>query len=365
MLGLAPALFCTLANLPMRADRVSFAAWKLSRSIAANGPASTLNRRYRDELSGMSANPAARPDGSENHHWTTPAAAAGVADSQLPSPQRARPDTSPLQIQQAIGQWADRLMGLAATLASGPKGRSGCATPGQANSVAGLTESTVRACALDLQRWAGIMELDRGQRDRLTPELRPAQRELHRSRQELLDRRIAGVHARQGVFQDALTGLPNRTSFEERARRALAWHESEARELGLLYIDLNEFKSINEHYGSSVGEELLRIIAGRLTAAVRQEDWVSRHGGTEFLCLLVEIQSERQLVSTAQRLYDAVAAPSQIGRLALSVTPSIGIALYPHHGTTLAALSASADAAVSWAKKHRLGHAFFQPVASR
>lgn len=143
----------------------------------------------------------------------------------------------------------------------------------------------------------------------------------------------------------------------------MAWHEPEARELGLLYIDLDEFKSINDLYGHAVGDELLKIIAARLTDAVRKQDSVSRHGSDEFLCLLVEIQSEQQLVCTAQRLFDAVAAPCQLGQLALSVTPSIGTALYPHHGTTIEALLESADAAMFWAKKHRLGHAFFQPVA--
>jgi diguanylate cyclase (GGDEF)-like protein len=257
--------------------------------------------------------------------------------------------TSALQCKHDVDDLADTLLALAA----------------QMGSVTPVTESAVVACALDLQRLGLVMEHDLRQRDRLTLELRDVQRELRRVRLDLVDSRAHEQRARHSAFHDPLTGLPNRTSFAERARRALAWHEPEARELGLLYIDLDEFKSINDLYGHAVGDELLKIIAARLTDAVRKQDWISRHGGDEFLCLLVEIQSEQQLVFTAQRLFDSVAAPCQIGRLTLSVTPSIGIALYPHHGTTVEALLESADAAMFWAKKHRLGHAFFQPVAAR
>jgi diguanylate cyclase (GGDEF)-like protein len=271
--------------------------------------------------------------------------------------------TSVQQVKHDVDEWADELMALAARLGPGPKGRASCATLEQSLSVARLTESTVVACALDLQRLAVVMENDLHQRDRLTLDLLDTQRELQQVRLDLVDSRAHEQRAGQGARRDPLTGLPNRTSFEERARRALAWHEPEARELGLLYIGLDEFKSINDRHGDVVGDELLKMIAARLTDAVRKEDWVARHGGAEFLCLLMEIKSEQQLVSTAQRLLDAVAAPCQIGRLVLSVTPSIGIALYPHHGTTVEALLQSADAAMFWAKKHRLGHAFFQPVA--
>jgi len=257
--------------------------------------------------------------------------------------------TSALQCKHDVDDLADTLLALAA----------------QMGSVTPVTESAVVACALDLQRLGLVMEHDLRQRDRLTLELRDVQRELRRVRLDLVDSRAHEQRARHSAFHDPLTGLPNRTSFAERARRALAWHEPEARELGLLYIDLDEFKSINDLYGHAVGDELLKIIAARLTDAVRKQDWISRHGGDEFLCLLVEIQSEQQLVFTAQRLFDSVAAPCQIGCLTLSVTPSIGIALYPHHGTTVEALLESADAAMFWAKKHRLGHAFFQPVAAR
>lgn len=242
--------------------------------------------------------------------------------------------------------------------------RLGPETPEQSLAAARQTESTVVACALDLQRLATLIETDLRLRDRLALDLLDTQRQLRQLRLDLVDSRAQAQRTDQATLQDPLTGLPNRTSFEERARRALAWHEHESRELGLLYIDLDEFKSINHLYGHAIGDELLKMIAARLTDALRKEDWVGRHGGDEFLCLLTEIQSEQQLTSTAQRLFDAVAAPCQIGQLALSVTPSIGIALYPHHGTTVEGLLESADAAMLWAKSHRLGRAFFKPVSA-
>lgn len=255
-------------------------------------------------------------------------------------------------------------MALAARLAPGSKGLGLSPTPEQSLAVARLTESTVVACALDLQRLAVLMETDLHQRDRLTLDLLDTRRQLRQLRLDLVDSRAHEQRTRQGTLEDPPTGLPNRTSFEERARRALAWHEHEARELGLLHIELDEIKSIKHLYGQAIGDELLEMIAARLTDALRKQDWVGRHGGDDFLCLLTEIQSDEQLMSTPQRLYDAVAAPCHIGQLALSVTPSIGIALYPHHGATVEALLESADAAMLWAKKHRLGRAFFKPVAA-
>lgn len=315
----------------------------------------------------MTGTPAARPGGSERQNWNTSPAPAESTGSQLVGGLRPRCEPSPpsaRQIKHDVDEWAEALMALAARLGPPAMGQARAATPELGLSVACLTESTVVACALDLQRLAVVMEMDLRQRDQLTLELLEAQRDLHQARLDLVESRVQGQHTRCASSDNPLIELPNRTSFEERARRALAWHESEARELGLLYIDLDQFKAINELHGQAVGDELLTVIAARLTATVRREDWVSRHGGDVFLCLLVEIQSEQQLVSTGQRLFDAVAAPCQIGRLALSVTPSIGIALYPHHGTTVEALLASADAAVIWAKEHRLGHAFLQPVAA-
>jgi diguanylate cyclase (GGDEF)-like protein len=269
----------------------------------------------------MSGTSAACPGSEDQDRTAAPVDPAGHSAVQGLRPRDQPAATSVKQIKHDVDEWADELMALAARLGPGPKGRAS-ATLEQSLSVARLTESTVVACALDLQRLAVLMENDLHQRDRLTLDLLDTQRELQQVRLDLVDSRAHEQRPGQGARRDPLTGLPNRTSFEERARRALAWHEPEARELGLLYIGLDEFKSINDRYGHVVGDELLKMIAARLTDAVRKEDWVARHGGAEFLCLLMEIQSEQQLVSTAQRLLDAVARSSDSATHFFSPSPA-------------------------------------------
>jgi len=196
----------------------------------------------------------------------------------------------------------------------------------------------------------------------LALELLEVRRELQQTRLQLRESHVHVEHALHRAFHDTLTGLPNRVSFEEHSRRALALHEPQAREFGLMYIDLDGFKSINDDYGHAVGDELLKVIGARLTAAVRAQDSISRHGGDEFLGLLLDVQNEQQATSIARKLIDAVSAPCQLGPRVLCVRPSIGIALYPRDGITVEALLESADRAMFWAKRHRLGHALFRHV---
>lgn len=91
---------------------------------------------------------------------------------------------------------------------------------------------------------------------------------------------------------------------------------------------------------------------------MRAQDSISRYGGDEFLGLLLDVQNERQAMSIARKLIDAVSEPCPLGPLVLCVRPSIGIALYPRDGSTVEALLESADRAMFWAKRHHLGHAF-------
>ena len=207
-------------------------------------------------------------------------------------------------------------------------------------------------------------QLEVRRRQRLERELAQVRCELQQARRELSESRAGERRARHTAFHDTLTGLPNRRSFEECSGNALARHEPHARAFGLLYIDLDGFKSINDVHGHAVGDELLKVISARLTQAVRVDDTVSRHGGDEFLCLLLDVQDEEQVAAIARKLFDAVSAPCRLGPLALRVRPSIGIALYPLDGTSVDALLQSADSAMFWAKKHRLGHAFCSQLSS-
>ena len=129
--------------------------------------------------------------------------------------------------------------------------------------------------------------------------------------------------------------------------------------LALLCLDLDGFKEITDAHGLETADELLRIVAARLTRAVRSEDRVSRSGVDAFACLLAGLPAGRvQLSRLACKLFDAVSNPIAIGRLNLSVRPRIGIAIWPMHGATATALLESADAALQYAKRNQTGYAF-------
>ena len=165
-------------------------------------------------------------------------------------------------------------------------------------------------------------------------------------------------HARHSDLHDRLTLLPNHTFFRARLDRALADAEPLGKELAVLYLDLDGFKPINDAHGREAGDELLRIVAARLTRAVRAQDIVSRLRDDVFACVLADVPTREKLSQRAWRLFDAVSAPFRIGDLKLNVRPSIGIAVCPIDGTTSGALLKSADAAMYSAKRQQSGYAF-------
>lgn len=138
----------------------------------------------------------------------------------------------------------------------------------------------------------------------------------------------------------------------------LARQRASSAVFALLFIDLDDFKSVNDVHGHAVGDELLRVIGQRLVHALRAGDVVSRQGGDEFLCLLPEVHDADQAAAIARKLFDSVAAPCQLAGVHLQVLPSIGVALYPRDGDNIAALIAQADGAMYQAKRSRVGHAF-------
>jgi diguanylate cyclase (GGDEF)-like protein len=161
-------------------------------------------------------------------------------------------------------------------------------------------------------------------------------------------------------MHDALTQLPNRSHFHERLAGSLAGADGSKASLAVLYVDLDGFKRINDEHGHGTGDATLCIVAQRLAHALRAEDTVCRLGGDEFGCLLVAPASREQLSMLACKLFDAVAAPLQVGALKLSVHPSIGIAMYPDDGVTGDTLLQRADAAMFRAKRRQQGYAFFE-----
>ena len=151
---------------------------------------------------------------------------------------------------------------------------------------------------------------------------------------------------RHDALHDPLTGLANRTLLSDRLHHAIAQAEREPGETGLLFIDLDNFKQINDLYGHRVGDELLAALGARLQAAVRPADTVARIGGDEFV-VVCEHADEAGAVALADRLETAIAAPVSAGGVEHRLSASIGIALGHDDADTLIR---EADAAVYRAK---------------
>jgi diguanylate cyclase (GGDEF)-like protein len=166
------------------------------------------------------------------------------------------------------------------------------------------------------------------------------------------------------AFHDDLTALPNRRFFLERLGSALKTQDASPAKVAVIYLDLDGFKALNDTYGHANGDALLGLIATRLAHALRAEDPVSRIGGDEFACLITGVSSRERLQHIALTLFEVVSAPFKIGALALSVRPSIGVAMCPMDGTTVEALMRAADAAMYGAKRNRSSFSFSsQPQA--
>ena len=150
---------------------------------------------------------------------------------------------------------------------------------------------------------------------------------------------------------DYLTGLPNRALLDDRLERSIAFALRHGNQVALLYLDIDNFKHINDSLGHAAGDQLLQSIANRLQACVRFSDTVSRLGGDEFVVLLVDVEGEHGAVLAAQNLFEAMAEPHLIDAHSLHVTLSIGISLYPDHGRDKESILRNADIAMYSAKQ--------------
>lgn len=194
---------------------------------------------------------------------------------------------------------------------------------------------------------------------RLQSALHALQRELSAVRAQLLESRTREAQANLLARTDVLTPLENRRAFLHRLRSALERHGRQSNGLAVLYIDLDEFKSVNDRHGHHAGDALLRIVADRLSGCVRSSDAVGRLGGDEFVCLVHDATSRERVSQIACKLFDALSEPYQLAALRLTVRASIGIALSPADGDSAETLLERADAAMYRAKRGRLGYAFF------
>jgi len=163
-------------------------------------------------------------------------------------------------------------------------------------------------------------------------------------------RKKAEETVRQMAYHDALTGLPNRLLFADRLKVALARTKRSVCKTAVLFIDLDTFKGVNDTLGHDAGDDLLRQVAARLTAAVRESDTVARQGGDEFLVLLHDVPDVSRALGAGQRILDALRRSYLVKGRDVFTSASIGLALYPGDGDDAETLIRNADVAMYHAK---------------
>jgi diguanylate cyclase (GGDEF)-like protein/PAS domain S-box-containing protein len=182
---------------------------------------------------------------------------------------------------------------------------------------------------------------------------------------DISDRKDAEARIQFLAHHDTLTGLPNRVMLMDRLEVMLASARRRSAPIGILFIDLDHFKTVNDSLGHAAGDALLKIVAGRIESSLREVDVVSRLGGDEFLVALPDVEGERGAAQVAEKLLAAVSEPASLEGRTLSVSPSIGISVFPRDGATADALIKNADAAMYLAKERgRSNYQFFNEKLS-
>jgi diguanylate cyclase (GGDEF)-like protein len=181
------------------------------------------------------------------------------------------------------------------------------------------------------------------------------------TQEDITERRRAEQQIAHLAHYDALTDLPNRVSFREQLQRELE-RTRRGEQLAVLYIDIDEFKSVNDSLGHPAGDELLKAVASRLRSCIRETDFVARLGGDEFAIVQTGIKQPSDVVELVKRIYEAIREPHECLGHQVATDASIGIALAPNDGTELDQLLKSADLAMYGAKADgRRTYRFFEP----
>jgi diguanylate cyclase (GGDEF)-like protein len=154
---------------------------------------------------------------------------------------------------------------------------------------------------------------------------------------------------------DPLTDLPNRALLMDRLRQAIRLCDRQQGRLGLLFIDIDHFKQINDSHGHAVGDRALLEVCRRVRQQLRRSDTLARLSGDEFVVLLEQLQDAQAAQQTAQRVVAAFREPAQLGSLSLTLSVSLGIALYPDHGETEDELLSHGDTAMYRSKQDGRG----------
>lgn len=177
-------------------------------------------------------------------------------------------------------------------------------------------------------------------------------------RQHQLDQALAQIHAleqsacelkaqieleRRFANHDELTGLPNRRLLRDRFEQAALRASRRQGKMAVLFIDLDGFKLMNDGFGHDVGDDVLRLVAARLTAGVRNSDTVCRYGGDEFVVLLMEVGVQQSALAAAAKVRALLAKPYPLDEQVVRMSASVGLAVYPDDGGCFSDLIARAD----------------------
>ena len=167
---------------------------------------------------------------------------------------------------------------------------------------------------------------------------------------DISERKAAEEHVRHLAHYDILTDLPNRTLFTDRLQQALVKARREKTHMALMFLDLDKFKPVNDTLGHDVGDLLLKETAKRIQECVRESDTAARLGGDEFIVLLPQIEAEKDVMLVAEKILSALNAPFELAGHSLNISASIGVAVYPEHGSDEKMLIKNADTAMYRAK---------------
>jgi diguanylate cyclase (GGDEF)-like protein/PAS domain S-box-containing protein len=168
---------------------------------------------------------------------------------------------------------------------------------------------------------------------------------------DITDRKRVHARIEQLAHHDFLTKLPNRALFKDRLERAIAMADRKKGRVGVLFLDLDGFKAVNDQRGHDAGDQMLCAIARRVLATIRHSDTVARVGGDEFTVILNEVGSVEDAAAVAAKILDVVAEPVLVDGLPCTIGVSIGIAIFPDHARAHDALLRGADAAMYAAKQ--------------
>jgi diguanylate cyclase (GGDEF)-like protein len=174
--------------------------------------------------------------------------------------------------------------------------------------------------------------------------------QLHRALRYAIERKAVEKRLAERAHFDQLTGLVNRSLFQDRLEHSIARAKRAKACIGLMFVDLDGFKAINDSLGHAVGDEVLLSVADQLRCSVRESESVARLGGDEFTVLLDPVQDAACAAVAAERILKAMQTPLMVSGRNVNVTASIGIALFPDHACDAGSLLQHADAAMFLAK---------------